>query len=62
MVLANDGNIVVLGGLVSDEVTDDSQGVPILSSIPSWAGCSVVTSVKVTKQNPRLYSPSHHSR
>ncbi|GIR68952.1 MAG: hypothetical protein CM15mP74_02030 [Halieaceae bacterium] len=26
MVLANDGNIVVLGGLVSDEVTDDSQG------------------------------------
>ncbi|MBR9796123.1 MAG: type II secretion system secretin GspD, partial [Gammaproteobacteria bacterium] len=32
MVLANDGNIVVLGGLVEDKVTDSSEGVPVLSS------------------------------
>ena len=51
MVLANDGNIVVLGGLVSDEVTDDSQGVPILSSIPLLGRLFRSDSVKVTKQN-----------
>ena len=51
MVLANDGNIVVLGGLVSDEVTDDSQGVPILSNIPLLGRLFRSDSVKVTKQN-----------
>ena len=51
MVLANDGNIVVLGGLVSDEVQDDSQGVPVLSSIPLLGRLFRSDSVKVTKQN-----------
>ena len=51
MVLANDGNIVVLGGLVSDEVQDDSQGVPLLSSIPLLGRLFRSDSVKVTKQN-----------
>ena len=51
MVLANDGNIVVLGGLVSDEVLDDSQGVPVLSSIPLLGRLFRSDSVKVTKQN-----------
>jgi general secretion pathway protein D len=51
MVLANDGNIVVLGGLVSDEVSDDSQGVPILSSIPLLGRLFRSDSVRVDKQN-----------
>ena len=51
MVLANDGNIVVLGGLVSDEIQDDSQGVPVLSSIPLLGRLFRSDSVKVTKQN-----------
>ena len=51
MVLANDGNIVVLGGLVQDEVTDDSQGVPILSSIPLLGRLFRTDSVRVDKRN-----------
>ena len=51
MVLANDGNIVVLGGLVSDEVKDNSEGVPLLSSIPLLGRLFRSDSVKVTKQN-----------
>ena len=51
MVLANDGDIVVLGGLVSDEIQDDSQGVPVLSSIPLVGRLFRSDSVKVTKQN-----------
>ena len=33
-VLAQDGDVVVLGGLVKDEVQDSQQGVPILQNIP----------------------------
>jgi len=33
-VLAKDGDIVVLGGLVKDDVQDSQQGVPLLSDIP----------------------------
>jgi general secretion pathway protein D len=51
MVLANDGNIVVLGGLVSDEVKDNSEGVPLLSSIPLLGRLFRTDSVEVTKQN-----------
>jgi general secretion pathway protein D len=51
MVLANDGSIVVLGGLVSDEIQDDSQGVPVLSSIPLLGRLFRSDSVTVTKQN-----------
>ena len=51
MVLANDGSIVVLGGLVSDEIQDDSQGVPVLSSIPLVGRLFRSDSVKVSKQN-----------
>ena len=51
MVLANDGNIVVLGGLVKDEVIDDSQGVPLLSSIPLLGRLFRADSVTVTKSN-----------
>ena len=51
MVLANDGNIVVLGGLVEDKVTDTSEGVPVLSSIPLLGRLFRSDSVDVTKQN-----------
>ena len=51
MVLANDGNIVVLGGLVSDEIKDNSEGVPLLSSIPLLGRLFRTDSVEVTKQN-----------
>ena len=51
MVLANDGNIVVLGGLVSDEVKDNSEGVPLLSSIPLLGRLFRTDSVELTKQN-----------
>ena len=51
MVLANDGNIVVLGGLVKDKVLDDSQGVPMLSSIPLLGRLFRNDSVTVTKNN-----------
>ena len=51
MVLANDGNIVVLGGLVEDKVTDSSEGVPVLSSIPLLGRLFRSDSVEVTKQN-----------
>ena len=33
-VLANDGEIIVLGGLISDTVTESEQRVPLLGSIP----------------------------
>jgi general secretion pathway protein D len=33
-VLVDDGNIIVLGGLVQDEVTDGTEKVPILGDIP----------------------------
>ena len=51
MVLANDNDIVVLGGLVRDEVTDQTQGVPILSDIPLLGRLFRNDSVSVTKSN-----------
>ena len=51
MVLANDNDIVVLGGLVKDEVTDQTQGVPFLSDIPLLGRLFRNDSVSVTKNN-----------
>ena len=51
MVLANDNDIVVLGGLVRDEVTDQTQGVPVLSDIPLLGRLFRNDSVSVTKSN-----------
>ena len=51
MVLANDNDIVVLGGLVRDEVTDQTQGVPVLSDIPLLGRLFRNDSVSVTKNN-----------
>ena len=50
-VLARDGDIVVLGGLVKDDIQDSQQGVPVLSGIP-WLGRLFRNDVvSVTKSN-----------
>jgi len=50
-VLAKDGDIVVLGGLVKDDVQDSQQGVPILSGIPVLGRLFRSDVVSVTKSN-----------
>jgi general secretion pathway protein D len=51
MVLANDNDIVVLGGLVKDDIQDSSEGVPVLSRIPVLGRLFRSDSVTVTKTN-----------
>lgn len=51
MVLANDNDIVVLGGLVKDDVQDSTQGVPFLSDIPLLGRLFRNDVVTVTKSN-----------
>ncbi len=51
MVLANDNDIVVLGGLVKDEVQNSSEGVPFLSSIPLLGRLFRSDVVTVSKSN-----------
>ena len=36
-VLVEDGNIVVLGGLIEDRIDNSKSSVPVLGDIPSWA-------------------------
>jgi len=50
-VLANDSDIVVLGGLVKDDIQDSTQGVPILSDIPLLGRLFRNDVVTVTKSN-----------
>jgi general secretion pathway protein D len=50
-VLAKDGDIVVLGGLVKDDVQDSQQGVPLLSDIPVLGRLFRSDVVSVTKSN-----------
>ena len=50
-VLAKDGDIVVLGGLVKDDVQDSEQGVPVLSDIPVLGRLFRSNVVSVTKSN-----------
>lgn len=50
-VLAKDGDIVVLGGLVKDDIQDAQQGVPILSRIPVLGRLFRNDVVNVTKSN-----------
>ena len=50
-VLAKDGDIVVLGGLVKDDIQDSRQGVPILSGIPVVGRLFRSDVVSVTKSN-----------
>jgi len=50
-VLANDSDILVLGGLVKDDIQDSTQGVPILSGIPLLGRLFRNDVVSVTKSN-----------
>ena len=50
-VLANDSDILVLGGLVKDDVQDSTQGIPILSDIPLLGRLFRNDVVSVTKSN-----------
>ena len=50
-VLSKDGDIVVLGGLVKDDIQDSQQGVPILSGIPVLGRLFRNDVVSVTKSN-----------
>jgi general secretion pathway protein D len=50
-VLAKDGDIVVLGGLVKDDIQDSQQGVPVLSDIPFFGRLFRSDVVSVTKSN-----------
>lgn len=51
MVLANDNDIVVLGGLVKDDVQDSTQSVPVLSAIPLLGRLFRNDVVTITKSN-----------
>ena len=50
-VLAQDGQVVVLGGLIKDDVQDGTQKVPILGDIPFIGRLFRTDSVSVTKNN-----------
>ena len=50
-VLAQDGDVVVLGGLVKDDVQDSQQGVPFLQDIPLLGRLFRNDVVSVTKSN-----------
>jgi general secretion pathway protein D len=50
-VMAQDGDIVVLGGLVKDDIQDSQQGVPGLSAIPIIGRLFRNDVVSVTKSN-----------
>jgi general secretion pathway protein D len=50
-VLAGDGEIIVLGGLIEDDVSEVEQRVPLLGSIPFLGRLFRSTSVNLTKRN-----------
>ena len=54
-VLAQDGDIVVLGGLVKDDVQDSQQGVPLLQDIPLLGRLFRNDVVSVTKENLLIF-------
>jgi general secretion pathway protein D len=39
-VMVEDNGLVILGGLISDELSTSNQRVPLLGDILIWAGCS----------------------
>jgi general secretion pathway protein D len=54
-VLAGDGRIVVLGGLIKDDVQDGQQKVPLLGDIPFLGRLFRSDSVSVTKTNLLIF-------
>ncbi|WP_168163858.1 hypothetical protein [Jeongeupia sp. USM3] len=39
-VLVDDGQVVVLGGLIQDQLDNAVNKVPMLGDVPGWATCS----------------------
>ncbi len=54
-VLASDGNVVVLGGLIKDDVQNGSQKVPLLGDIPLLGRLFRNDSERVTKTNLLIF-------
>ena len=54
-VLAQDGRVVVLGGLIKDDVQDASQKVPILGDIPFLGRLFRTDAVQITKSNLMIF-------
>jgi general secretion pathway protein D len=49
------GQILVIGGLIQDQITDTKNGVPFLSSIPLIGALFQYRSISKTKQNLMLF-------
>ena len=49
------GQILVIGGLIQDQITDTKNGVPFLSSIPFFGSLFQYRSISKTKQNLMLF-------
>lgn len=49
------GQILVIGGLIQDQITDTQNGVPFLSSIPILGSLFQYRSISKTKQNLMLF-------
>ncbi len=54
-VLAEDGRVVILGGLIKEDVQDGSQKVPLLGDIPLLGRLFRTDQVKVTKNNLLIF-------
>ena len=54
-VLAQDGRVIVLGGLIKDDVQDATQKIPILGDIPFLGRLFRTDAVKVTKSNLLIF-------
>ena len=54
-VLAQDGRVIVLGGLIKDDVQDGSQKIPILGDIPFLGRLFRTDAVQVTKSNLMIF-------
>jgi general secretion pathway protein D len=54
-VLAQDGRVVVLGGLIKDDVQDGTQRVPFLADIPLLGRLFRNDAVQVTKSNLMIF-------
>ncbi len=54
-VLAEDNRVVVLGGLIKDDVQDGTQKVPLLGDIPFLGRLFRTDAVKVTKTNLLIF-------
>ena len=55
MVLVEDGQIVVIGGLIQDSVSDDMQKVPVLGSLPLIGGMFRFQSRSQNKTNLMIF-------